>query len=86
VSRPDEAVPELFWEPGERLLTDSHLSRFAELVAVDHGAPRDNYAALWQWSVEPACNLGAVDDPEAVRWFAELAEQQRRTRTGSGGR
>jgi acetoacetyl-CoA synthetase len=28
--------------------------------------------------VERACNLGAVDDPEAVRWFAALAEQRRR--------
>jgi len=31
--------------------------------------------------VEQACNLGAVDDPDAVRWFAELAD---RRRTGIG--
>jgi acetoacetyl-CoA synthetase len=27
--------------------------------------------------VDRACNLGAVDDPEAVRWFAALAERRR---------
>ena len=26
-----------------------------------------------------ACNLGAVDDREGVRWFATLAEQRRRS-------
>ena len=27
--------------------------------------------------VEKACNLGAVDDPSAVTWFAELAGRRR---------
>ena len=31
--------------------------------------------------VDKACNLGAVDDPDAVRWFAALADE-RRLRSG----
>jgi acetoacetyl-CoA synthetase len=30
--------------------------------------------------VDRACNLGAVDDPDAVRWFAALADERRRER------
>ncbi len=38
--------------------------------------------------IDKACNLGAVDDPDAVRWFAALAEDRRRAqgslRSGRG--
>jgi len=52
MTRTDDSSAELLWTPDEQLRTGSRLAEFARFVADRHGAPVEDYAALWQWSVE----------------------------------
>ncbi len=52
MTRTDDSSAELLWTPDEQLRTASRLTEFARFVADRHGAPVEDYAALWQWSVE----------------------------------
>jgi acetoacetyl-CoA synthetase len=40
------------WTPSPERIAASNLTRFAEFVRREHGAPAGDYAALWRWSVE----------------------------------
>jgi acetoacetyl-CoA synthetase len=40
------------WTPAPQRVAASNLTRFAEFARRVHGAPRGNYATLWQWSVD----------------------------------
>jgi acetoacetyl-CoA synthetase len=45
-------VTEPIWTPSAERIAACGLTRFAELVRAQHGAPDGDYAALWRWSVD----------------------------------
>jgi len=45
-------MSEPIWRPAPERVAASNLTRFAEFVRRDSGAPPGNYDALWRWSVD----------------------------------
>ena len=45
-------MSEPIWRPASERVAASNLTRFAEFVRRDSGAPPGNYDALWRWSVD----------------------------------
>ena len=45
-------MSEPIWTPAPERVAASSLTRFAEFVRREHGAPPGNYDALWRWSVD----------------------------------
>jgi len=45
-------MSEPIWRPASERVAASSLTRFAEFVRRDYGAPPGNYDALWRWSVD----------------------------------
>src|SRR5262245_9391264 len=45
-------MSEPIWTPSTQRITASNLTRFAQLVRREYGAPPGDYAALWRWSVD----------------------------------
>ena len=45
-------MSEPIWTPAPERVAASNLTRFAEFVRREHGAPPGNYDALWRWSVD----------------------------------
>jgi acetoacetyl-CoA synthetase len=46
------AAPELLWEPSAELVEGARLTEFMRWLAAERGLRFDDYAALWQWSVD----------------------------------
>jgi acetoacetyl-CoA synthetase len=45
-------MSEPIWTPAPERVAASNLTRFADFVRREHGAPPGNYDALWRWSVD----------------------------------
>jgi len=59
----------LLWQPGPDRVAASALTRFAAGLAARHGAPADDYAALWRWSVRhPATFWPEVAEFTDIAW------------------
>jgi acetoacetyl-CoA synthetase len=46
------AAPEQLWEPSAELVEGARLTEFMRWLAAERGLRFDDYAALWQWSVD----------------------------------
>jgi acetoacetyl-CoA synthetase len=46
------AMPELLWEPSSERIERATLTRYTEWLQRERGLEFDDYAALWDWSVE----------------------------------
>ncbi|MEM7450797.1 MAG: acetoacetate--CoA ligase [Pseudomonadota bacterium] len=64
--------PTALWRPDAQLCANANVTRFAAALGPDYDGPSDDYAALWQWS---------VDDPgrfwrAVARYYDVLPEDQ----------
>ena len=65
-------MSEPIWRPAPERVAASNLTRFAEFVRREHGAPPGNYDALWRWSVEERERFWA-----AMMNFAQILRDDR---------
>ncbi|MEL7375200.1 MAG: acetoacetate--CoA ligase, partial [Pseudomonadota bacterium] len=65
-------TPTALWQPDAALRANANVTRFAQALGRDYDGPPEDYAALWQWS---------VDDPgrfwrALARYYDVLPEEQ----------
>jgi acetoacetyl-CoA synthetase len=47
-----DSTPEMLWQPSDNIIQQSNLKKYADWLSENKGLNFDNYADMWEWSVD----------------------------------